>query len=242
MSSEHPLLTRVAKAKEDARQADDLIRDYMPFITEQTMRHLRRPVIRESDDELSIAMFGFYEAIRSYSPLRGPFLAYASLLIRSRLIDYARSEKKHRAVLSANAPIGDEDGQEQIEFFTKEEDSVDAHMRMQMTKEEVDEFADALAKVELTLSDITDACPRQQRTLTACHIALNWAKQRPGLAEQAAKTGKVPLSEICEATGIERKTLERHRKYLLALLIAYTNGFEIIRGHLRNIVIGGEEA
>ena len=35
-----------------------------------------------------------------------------------------------------------------------------------------------------------------------------------------------------EGTVVERKTLERHRKYLAAFLLAFTNGYEIIRGHL----------
>ena len=35
--------------------------------------------------------------------------------------------------------------------------------------------------------------------------------------------------------NVDRKTLERHRRYLVAILLAYTNGFEIIRGHLKMI-------
>ena len=36
-------------------------------------------------------------------------------------------------------------------------------------------------------------------------------------------------------SGCDRKTLERHRKYLLAMLVIQTNGYEIIRGHLRHV-------
>ena len=41
---------------------------------------------------------------------------------------------------------------------------------------------------------------------------------------------KLPLAQLAAGSGTERKTLERHRKYLVAILLAYTNGFEIIRG------------
>ena len=34
--------------------------------------------------------------------------------------------------------------------------------------------------------------------------------------------------------------MERHRKYLVALLLIYTNGYEIIRGHLAQVMEGGE--
>ena len=39
-------------------------------------------------------------------------------------------------------------------------------------------------------------------------------------------------------SGVERKTLERHRKYMVALLLIYTNGYEIIRGHLKQVMKG----
>jgi RNA polymerase sigma factor len=40
------------------------------------------------------------------------------------------------------------------------------------------------------------------------------------------------MAALSELSGVERKTLERHRRYLVAILLAYTNGFEIIRRHL----------
>ena len=43
------------------------------------------------------------------------------------------------------------------------------------------------------------------------------------------------LNELALGSGAERKTLERHRKYLVAILLAFTNGYEIIRGHLCQI-------
>ena len=43
------------------------------------------------------------------------------------------------------------------------------------------------------------------------------------------------MGELSAGSGTDRKTMERHRKYLVALLLAFTNGFEIIRGHLRQM-------
>ena len=62
--------------------------------------------------------------------------------------------------------------------------------------------------------------------------ALNYARLRPELLAAVEKSGKLPMTELASGAGVERKTLERHRKYLVAMLIAFTNGFEIIRGHL----------
>ena len=56
------------------------------------------------------------------------------------------------------------------------------------------------------------------------------------------RTKKLPLNDLAAGSGVERKTLERHRKYMVALLLIYTNGYEIIRGHLKNVLKGGATA
>ena len=106
------LLSRVAAAKTDNNEADALIADYMPFIKAETARFLNRQPEPE-DDELSIAMLGFYEAIRSYSRLRGAFLKYAATNIKHRLIDWYRREKRNRGQISLNT--ADEDQNELID-------------------------------------------------------------------------------------------------------------------------------
>lgn len=61
---------------------------------------------------------------------------------------------------------------------------------------------------------------------------LDFARGQPELLQRVENTGKLPMNELVEGTGVERKTLERHRKYLAAILLAFTNGYEIIRSHL----------
>ena len=96
MNEEHVLVSQVYKAKEDMEAADRLIGAYLPFIKSETAKYLKRPLIEENDDELSIAMIAFHEAIRGYAKGRGAFLPFASMLIKSRLTDHMRREKRHR--------------------------------------------------------------------------------------------------------------------------------------------------
>ena len=63
------------------------------------------PRIEGQDEELSIVLLAFYEAILGYEKKRGAFLAYASRGIRSRLIDYYRKEKGPSEVTSLHQPV-----------------------------------------------------------------------------------------------------------------------------------------
>lgn len=95
VEKEHEIVRAVYAAKEDNKAADDLIRRYIPFIRAESSKFLGR-FCTDSDDEYSIAMIAFHEAIVGYSRERGAFLKYAGMLIRSRLTDYARKEMRHR--------------------------------------------------------------------------------------------------------------------------------------------------
>ena len=92
MGGEHAIVQMVYRAKKDALAADELISQYMNFIRSETARHTHALSSEGRDDELSIAMFAFYEAVQGYQRGRGSFLSYASAAIRNRLIDYHRKE------------------------------------------------------------------------------------------------------------------------------------------------------
>lgn len=103
------------------------------------------------------------------------------------------------------------------------------------TQAELAHFTAQLKEFGLTLSDVADCCPKQERTLGACMKILDLARKQPLLLDQLLQTRKLPVNELAQRSGVERKTIERHRKYLVAILLAYTNGFEIIRGHLKQL-------
>lgn len=62
----------------------------------------------EQDDEFSIGMIAFHEAIRGYTKERGAFVNYASMLILSRLNDYRRKEARHQENVSLYEKEGDD--------------------------------------------------------------------------------------------------------------------------------------
>ena len=241
MEREHDIVRQVRAAKTDNAAADALIEKYMPFIKAETWKFLQRPPVEGQDDELSIAMIAFHEAVLSYASVRGPFLKYAALLIRSRLIDYQRREKRNSGMLSLETPVGDGDTA-WGELIPDTHDYAGELVLREATRDEIVELTVQMKGFGVSLADVADNCPRQHRTLEACRRVVRYMRSQPDLMQEFLRTGKLPMAKICAGSGAERKTLERHRKYLVALLLIQTNGYEILRGHLAQVMKGaGEE-
>ena len=69
--------------------------------------------------------------------------------------------------------------------------------------------------------------------------ALQYARENPELFDVLLHTKKLPVGQLAAGSGVERKTLEAASdKYMVALLLIYTNGYEIIRGHLKQVMKG----
>lgn len=236
MKTENEIVSRVYAAKEDAQTADELVREYLPFIKSETAKFLKRLPVEGQDDELGIAMFAFHEAVMAYSREKGAFLKLAATVIRNRLIDYQRKERRHEGVVSLDQTVdGDGESRTLLEQVDTGHDEIACHQDRNDTRKEIAHFAQQLSEFGLKLTDIADNCPKQERTMNACHRVLAYAREKTFLLEQLVSTQKLPISALSEGTGVDRKTLERHRKYLVALLLAFTNGYEIIRGHLHRI-------
>lgn len=242
MQTEHQLIRGVLAAREDPDRADDLIRAYTPFIRSEASKFMNR-LCTDQDDELSIAMMAFYEAILGYEKHRGAFLHYAAMLIRSRLIDYTRKEARHTGHLSLDAENGGDDDRSLLDTLADDEDPYALSAHREATRQEILELSQVMADFGISFSDVADNCPKQERTQESCARAIAYARQEPQVLQQLLQTKKLPMGLLVQGAGVERKTLERHRKYLLAMLLILTNGYEIIRGHLYHVLKkGGAQA
>ena len=236
MNEVQDLVGRVQAARTDPEAADALIRQYMGFIRAETAKFIKRAPIGGQDEELSIAMLAFYEAILGYEQNRGAFLSYASRGIRNRMIDHYRKEKKHAKVISLHAPLQDEDDDiSKLDRLEDPKNEIEASHRRAAAREEIEEFERQLGEFGITFSEVADNCPRQGRTLASCQKVLAAAKLHPEIFDILLESKKLPISSLAEKSGTDKKTLERHRKYLIAVLLAFTNGYEIIRGHLYHL-------
>ena len=234
MQDERQITKEVYAAKANIQKADDLIRAYIPFIRSEASKFLSR-FCTEQDDEFSIAMIAFHEAVMGYARERGAFLSYASMLIRSRLIDYQRKEARHQHQISLDGENG-EDDRPLLEGLEDKNDRYEESVSLEATKQEIEELSAVMEQFGICFSDVADNSPKQERTLETCAKAIRYAADHKPLLDELMRTRKLPMAQLVLGSGTERKTLERHRKYILAMLLIQTNGYEIIRGHLRHVL------
>ena len=75
------------------------------------------------------------------------------------------------------------------------------------TIQEIAELTRQLRFFGLSLTDISNNCPKQDRTLESCRKALAYAIENPELMSIMKRTKKLPLATFAEGAGIQRKTL-----------------------------------
>ena len=228
------ILNSIIKAKSSLLEADKLIRKYLPFIKSETSKIVKRH-ISEGDDELSIAMIGFHEAIKSYEVRKGKFISYASTLIRNRLIDFYRVESKHINQLSLEEEMEDEGIALENKLSIKDKNFGRVDINIDLKKEIV-EFTELLSKFDLNLSDIAENTPKQNRTKEACQQVIKSMVANEEYMEELTRTSKLPITKLAKETNVSKKTIERHRKYIVAISLIYTNGFVHLRDHISQVI------
>ncbi len=235
MRQETEITAKVYAAKQDVQKADALIRAYIPFIRAEASRALSQ-FCTEQDDAFSIAMMAFHEAILGYEQDRGSFLSYAALRIRSRLLDEQRKQARHDKELSLETPNDGDNDSTLADTLQETSNPIEDAEVQQATRQEILELAAVMQTFGVSFADVADNAPKQERTLEACGQAIRWAGAHPELLDELLRTKKLPMTKLVKGSGVERKTLERHRKYVLAMLLVQTNGYEIMRGHLRRVL------
>ena len=233
---EHEIVRSVAAAQKDAQAADALVRQYLPFIKAETAKFLKRIPVEGKDDEFGIAMFAFHEAAMAYQSGRGSFLKLAAAAIRNRLIDYQRMEQRHAGHISLDQTVdGDAEGRTLLETIDTGHDEI-AHRQ---------ELGAASGGDHAVRAGISAVRPEADRHCRKLPEAGTDAGGLPPRAVLRAGASCLFGAAHCNRKAPHRRPVRRKRRgpqdhgaapeYLVALLLAFTNGFEIIRGHLRQM-------
>ena len=215
------LSVRAIAAKDNEDNFYRLAQDNRGFIKRCAFRTCRR-FVSESDDEWSIALIAFYEAVRSYDEAKGPFKGFASMVIKRRLMDYFDSQSRHQAEVPAN-PYSfdgqiDSDQATALDIeLTKSNVPMDDSMSPGTSplEDEVEEIRQIIAPYGFDLYEIGGCSPKAVKTKRACASVIEAISSSDELFGTMRKKRNLPYVKLIQIPGVNKKLLERHRKYLI---------------------------
>ncbi|MFA5384946.1 MAG: RNA polymerase sigma factor SigI [Eubacteriales bacterium] len=220
----------LAAAKEgDHAAREEILGANRLFIYKVACRFCRKQLQWGRDDELSVALIAFNDAIDKYLAGKNvPFPVFARMVIKHRLIDYFRKENKLTAV-SFN-----EDSW-LIEEKRLAQDTLDEETITRERREEIKDYEALLKKYGLDLKELARSTPKHKQTCRQFIGVASRLAENEKMFAYFVETSKLPLKELELACGIPRKTLERHRKYIAAisLVFGYPEEFTHLLSYLK---------
>lgn len=224
---------RVMSIKFNKDEKNAFIDEYKPFIAAAVEKATGKYVSYGHDEELSIGLMAFDEAIVNYDRMKGSFLSFARNIIRKRLIDYYRKEKKHQVLTYISEYSNEEaEGEEVFEYVIAAEESLNKYCREeinQLRRQEIMELKEELFAWGLKFSDVAKSSPKHTSTKSSYLTIVKYIIERPELITKIKTKKYLPIAEIEEGTKLPRKTIERSRNYVVAAMIILTGDYYCIR-------------
>ena len=224
---------RVMHIKLAREEKNTFIEEYKPFIAATVEKVTGRYVSYGQDEELSIGLMAFDEAIVHYEQEKGNFLSFAQNIIRKRLIDYYRKEKKHQAVTYISEYSTEEaDGEEVFDYVVAYEEAQNKYYQEeinQLRRQELVQLKEELSTWGLKFDDVAKSSPKHSGTKKSYMDIVKYIVDRPELVKRIRTKQYLPIAEIEEGTKLPRKTIERSRNYVIAAMIILTGDYYCIR-------------
>ena len=191
--------------------------------------------ITKSDDEWSVALSAFTEAIDKYDLSRGDFIPFSQMLIKRALIDYHRREAPFLTEISTSPFVlegteDDEDERNKSVYLAVAEQSKDAADRT--LREEILSANEQLKRYGFRFFDLTECSPQQEKTKRECAKAIRYVLADQALVQELEKTRKLPIRKIA-SSGASKKVLDRYRKYIIMAVIILHGDYPQIAEYLK---------
>lgn len=218
----------------DKVAVDNIFDLLMPFclsVCSKTCGHY----VNEYDEEASIARMAILEAMEKYDPAKGSYVVFLGQVIRSRIIDFKRQEKKQGLIPFA--------------FFSRNgsnlSDNVDDRFYESILddlarKQEITNLEKLLAGFDICFADLAAGSPRQTKTKCNAQNIANLIAAEPELSTYLLERKMLPMKELEDKWKINRKIADRYRKFIIAAALIQLNDFPYLKSYLLPIE-GGDE-
>ncbi|MBP3953054.1 RNA polymerase sigma-I factor [Bacillus suaedae] len=218
----------------DDLERERVIRHYQPYI-QNVVSHICKRYINWSSDEASIGLIAFNRALDTFDSEKGrTFLNYAFLLIQRDLIDYFRKENQHYQLSAMSS--SEEDRREYKDQSKASLEIFKQSKQASSLVEEILELDEILRKFRISFEELENHCPKHSDTRLGLLEMANAFIESQELVDELFKKCLLPIKEFTRKTGYRPKNIERHRKYLITIIVIKLNPEWT---HLSTFIAGG---
>lgn len=209
---------------EENTTVNELIKNHMPFIIKCISDVTGRYVSCENDEELSIGLIGFHEAIERYDNEKGHFLSYAKLVIGSRIKNYLKSENRH--LHSSLDELIDKGIDIKDEYFEPKEDNG-------VLLEEINKLKNEISSFGFTLEDLVNEAPKQQATRkNAISLSEEISRDEEFTSFMYLKK-RLPIKRIVLKFSVTEKVIKRSKKFIISVVIIIDKNLSALKNWIR---------
>ncbi len=204
--------------KIDLGNLDNLVDRHMPFLIRTVSNFTGRYVSVENDEEFSIALLGFTEAVKKYDPEKGSFLSFAKLVMESRLKNYKEQNMRHMQEESLEAL--QEAG---MDFEEKKQSS--ENDEAENLREEILKYREELLLFGLTLERLADEAPKHSDTRKTAVKAAETASGDEETVEETYRKKKLPIRRVARLAQVTEKVIKNRKSFILAVMIIFVKKY-----------------
>ena len=229
-SSSHSINNTVIKIKNgDNELKEKFIEKYKPYLLKIISSTLGRFIDPESSEEYSVGLMAFNEAIDGFDPDKSTsFTSYCNVVVNHRIIDYIRKRNKDKNVIPFSYFEDKNDFEEKYLIS-------DSHYQYENieVKEEILLFQKQLKQFGITLEDLVVHSPKHRDSRELYISIARILAENEELYNKMLQKRCIPLSELMSFVNVHRKTIERNRKFIIAVSLVLRSGFEEIKQFFR---------
>lgn len=231
----HQAIAQVQQGEESVRNR--IIEKYLPFILKVASKSCKKYIRVGEDDEVSIALMAFNEALDKYDcRQKNSFFSFAQAVIKRRMIDYFRKNSQVNKEIPWSSLSDEEDfnpGQqlERMNWQNSQEQYFEEDIN-ELRREEILEYQKSLASFGITLRELVEASPKHRDARISAYRVARLIYTNEEYLRYLMKTKSLPLKDLEGQVTISRKTMERQRKYIIALVLVMTGRYYFLEEYL----------
>lgn len=197
-------IVNVFEARENDALREIFIKNYFPFIIHTTSNIVGRYIAIENDEEFSVALEAFNVAIDLYDDAMSKFETYATTVIKNKLIDYHRKQRKHY-------------GQEELNDDLRAPESDDS-LRI-----EIADFSQKLKQFGMSFDDLVQVSPKHKDTrIRAIRVGVASSRHKH-IISALYESRKIPVALILKVVETTRRFVYAHSQYITSVMVIFSD-------------------